>query len=340
MGITVRHETRSTERRAPVVPADAARLVAAGVAVTVERSPRRAFPVADYVAAGCAVAEAGSWVDAPDDEYVLGLKELPDEPPGLRHRHIFFGHAYKAQPGARELLRRFTTGGGALLDLEYLVDDDGRRLAAFGYWAGYVGAALAILHHRSALPVPLRPMSKEDLDSLLSVPVAGKPPRALVVGALGRSGRGAVAALEAAHVPTTRWDIEETRALDLPALLNHDILVNTVLVTHPVPPFLTPAAVRDNAHRLSIVADVTCDVGSAHNVLPIYDGLGSWSDPVLTAHGLAVIAIDNLPSLLPAEASTSFSAELTPHLARLDDPGGPWQRCIDTFRRHAGVTHV
>ena len=37
-------------------------------------------------------------------------------------------------------------GGGALLDLEYLTDDHGRRLAAFGYWAGYVGAALAVLH--------------------------------------------------------------------------------------------------------------------------------------------------------------------------------------------------
>jgi saccharopine dehydrogenase (NAD+, L-lysine-forming) len=35
--------TRATERRAPVAPADARRLVQSGVVVTVEESPQRAF---------------------------------------------------------------------------------------------------------------------------------------------------------------------------------------------------------------------------------------------------------------------------------------------------------
>ena len=30
-------------------------------------------------------------------------------------------------------------------DLEYLVDGEQRRVAAFGYWAGYAGAALGLL---------------------------------------------------------------------------------------------------------------------------------------------------------------------------------------------------
>lgn len=153
----LRHETRTTERRTPVVPSDAARLVDAGVTLTVEDSPQRVHPIEAYERAGCRVAEAGSWVSAPPETVVVGLKELPDEPAGLTHRHIFFGHAYKRQPGAEPLLRRFLSGGGALLDLEYLVDDEGRRLAAFGYWAGYLGAALAVLHHRGALKAPLHP---------------------------------------------------------------------------------------------------------------------------------------------------------------------------------------
>ena len=41
-------------------------------------------------------------------------------------------------------LRSFPRGGGTLLDLEFLQDDMGRRVAAFGYHAGFAGAALAL----------------------------------------------------------------------------------------------------------------------------------------------------------------------------------------------------
>ncbi|MEH1015337.1 saccharopine dehydrogenase [Micromonospora sp. CPCC 206060] len=349
ISIVVRHEVRPTELRSPIVPADAARLVDQGVAVTVEESPQRAFPISDFIDAGCAVAPAGSWVDAPDGQYVVGLKELPDEPAALRHRHVFFGHAYKQQPGAPELLRRFTTGGGVLLDLEYLVDDNGRRLAAFGYWAGYVGAALAVLHHRGRLVAPLRPMSRPALDDLLRERLPGTPPRVLVIGALGRCGRGAADALRVAGIEPTCWDVAETRSLDSAALLEHDILVNAVLVTEPTPPFVTREMLRQPTRRLTVVADVTCDAGSTGNVLPIYDRVTDWAQPVRrlddVGRPLDLIAIDNLPSLLPVEASTTFSAELTPHLLSLAPapaPVGagalPWQRCGDEFRR-ASAAH-
>jgi hypothetical protein len=331
----MRHEGRETERRAPIVPADAARLVAHGIALTVEESPQRAFQIADYAHAGCAIAPTGSWVHAPADEYVVGLKELPELPPTLRHRHVYFGHAYKGQRGARALLGRFAAGGGVLLDLEYLVGEDNRRLAAFGYWAGYVGAALAILHHGGHLARPLCPTSKAELDGLLRRCAGADAPRVLVIGALGRSGRGACDAARVAGVRPTRWDLDETRRLDLPALLDHDILVNTVLVTEPAPPLLTTAALRAGPRRLGVVADVTCDVASACNVLPIYDRTTSWAEPTLRLDGvgqaLDVIAIDNLPSLLPTEASVAFSADLTPHLLSLGTSAPTWRRCADVY---------
>ena len=55
-----------------------------------------------------------------------------------------FGHAYKGQPAGQILLKRFKAGGGTLYDLEYLVDEAGRRVAAFGYWAGFAGAAISL----------------------------------------------------------------------------------------------------------------------------------------------------------------------------------------------------
>lgn len=329
----LRHETRTTERRTPVVPADARRLVESGVTLTVEESPQRVFPIEAYEAAGCRVAETGSWVSAPSDAVVLGLKELPDEPAALTHRHVFFGHAYKQQPGAETLLRRFLAGGGALLDLEYLVDDDGRRLAAFGYWAGYLGAALAVLHHRGRLRAPLRPTSKDELDAELAGD--GAELKALVIGALGRSGRGARVALQVAGVEPTCWDLAETRDLDRHALLEHELMVNTVLTTRPVPPFLTDKDLDEPGRRLRTLCDVTCDVGSPMNVLPVYDTTTDWTEPVRRLRerpALDLIAIDNLPSLLPREASVDFSAELLPLLLDFE-VGGAWGRGLDRFHQ-------
>ncbi|MCL8013714.1 saccharopine dehydrogenase [Streptomyces sp. AS02] len=339
----LRHEVRSTERRTPIVPSDARRLVESGVTLTVEESPQRIFPVEEYEAAGCRIAPAGSWVSAPADAVILGLKELPDDPAELRHRHIYFGHAYKQQPGAGDLLRRFAAGGGRLLDLEYLVDDNGRRLAAFGFWAGYLGAALAVLQHRGKLVAPLTPTSKEELDALLQ-PAAGEAEfTALVIGALGRSGRGARLAFLAAGVEATPWDLAETRDLDRGALLAHDVMVNAVLATTPVAPFLREQDLDDPARRLHTLCDVTVDVGSPLNVLPIYDRTTEWTDPVRRLRKeppLDLIAIDNLPSLLPRESSTDFSSALLPQLMEFET-GGPWGRCVDRFRqacRELGIT--
>ncbi|MEU5978356.1 saccharopine dehydrogenase [Streptomyces sp. NPDC047315] len=335
----MRHEVRASETRAPLTPKDAAQLVRRGVRVTVEESPQRAFPLADYAGAGCATAARGSWPSAPHDAYVLGLKELPDTPHELRHRHIYFGHAYKAQPGAARLLRRFTAGGGVLLDLEHLTDEAGRRHAAFGYWAGYVGAALAVLHRRGALSAPLRPGSRADLDALLAAGASEPGCSALVIGALGRCGRGARDALAVAGTAPTCWDLAETRSLDRAALLRHDVLVNTVLVNRPVPPFLTPAQLPAAGRRLSVIADVTCDVNSPLNVLPLSTALTTWERPALrlldAPPPVDLIAIDNLPALVPVVASRSFSADLLPHLGVLD-AAPAWARCRAAFATAVG----
>jgi saccharopine dehydrogenase (NAD+, L-lysine forming) len=333
----LRAESRPTERRAPLAPADVARLIAEGIEVVVERSAQRVFTDADYAAAGARLADTGGWPDAPADAVVLGLKELPAEPFALRHRHVFFGHAYKDQPGARLLLNRFAAGGGALLDLEYLADDNGRRLAAFGYWAGYVGAALAVLHYAGALQAPLQPGTRQQLDVQLATAAAGSPGlRVLVLGALGRSGTGARDALAPTGLASTGWDLAETRTLDRPAMLEHDIVVNTVLTTEPVRPYLTAADLAGQPYRLRVLTDVTCDVGSPYNLFPLYQHTTSWEQPVFRVPmtELDVIAIDNLPSLLPLEASITFSGDLRGQLSGLRTDTAPWQRCLSLFHRH------
>ena len=40
---------------------------------------------------------AGSWVSAPKEAIILGLKELPHCTNPISQRHIFFAHAYKVK---------------------------------------------------------------------------------------------------------------------------------------------------------------------------------------------------------------------------------------------------
>jgi saccharopine dehydrogenase (NAD+, L-lysine-forming) len=333
----IRHEARSTERRTPVVPDDVRRLVATGFHVTVERSPQRIFDIDEYAETGAEIADTGSWVDAPDDVYVLGIKELPDEPASLRHRHIYFAHSFKGQEDAVRTLNRFREGGGRLYDIEYLTDERGRRVVAFGYWAGYVGAALGALQLAGTLKSPLTPTDRPTLDAQLRE--AGLPPdtATIVTGARGRSGTGATDALAAAGLEAGRWDRAESRIRDVSVLLDYDLLVNCVMTRTPTTPFVTSDDLP-RRRRLHLISDVTCDVTSETNMLPINRAITSWDEPVRrisdeAGHWMDVIAIDNLPSLVPREASVTFSADLTPHLLGLSDspPVGPWQAAADAF---------
>lgn len=338
----LRHETRPHEQRAAITPDGAAQLLAAGVRVSVESSPVRVFDDRSYADVGAAIVATGGWVDAPDDAVIVGLKDLPDDPPEIRHRHVFFGHVYKGQFGARDLLARFDAGGGTLLDMEYLVDDRGRRLAAFGFWAGYVGAALAVLHDRGVLRAPLEPTSRERLDAAMASarPRSGQAERAVVIGAPGRSGSGAVAALRAAGVEVTGWDRAATKELNRDELLGHDLMVHCVLATEPSPALLRREDLDAPGRRLRMLSDVTCDLGSDLNMVPVNDELTSWEAPVRAISGgldpdLAVIAIDNLPSLLPRESSQAFSADLLPHLLALRDEGSlVWNRAESVYEHY------
>lgn len=144
--IWLRAETKPLEHRSALTPATAKELLATGAfRVSVEKSDQSTFDIAEYAAAGCEIVEQGAWRDAPRDAYILGLKELPenDDSP-LPHAHIMFAHCYKRQAGWKDVLGRFVAGKGLLLDLEFLNDERGRRVAAFGYHAGFAGAALAI----------------------------------------------------------------------------------------------------------------------------------------------------------------------------------------------------
>lgn len=144
----MRGETKPLEHRSALTPSTTKALIDAGYVVNVERSPVRIFDDKEFEDVGAKLVPEGSWPDAPEEHLIVGLKELPDEIDfPLRHTHIQFAHCYKQQAGWDRTLSRFKKGGGVLYDLEFLQDDSGRRVAAFGYHAGYSVRRYSALFH-------------------------------------------------------------------------------------------------------------------------------------------------------------------------------------------------
>ncbi|MEO0390693.1 MAG: saccharopine dehydrogenase, partial [Pseudomonadota bacterium] len=310
-------------------------------------SAQRAVRTQAYADVGAQIAPEGSWPSAPKNALIFGLKELPQDGSPLSHTHIMFGHAFKGQPDGIALLRRLKAGGGTLLDLEYLVHAGGRRVAAFGYWAGYAGAAVALKCWAAqqagglAGPISAYDSSTHLLADLQTQLLRGGTarPTALIIGAAGRVGTGAADLCTAMGVSTTRWDMAETaRGAPFPEVLNHDLFFNCV-VARPGTPIFVPKGAGALPRRLSVIGDIACDPTSDFNPVPVYDAVTTWDAPARRVHSappLDVTAIDNLPSLLPLESSDDFAAQLLTHLAALaTDADGVWGRAEATFAAHA-----
>lgn len=344
----VRAEQRNNETRVGLTPQGATKLIAAGINVTVEDSPTRCIPTERYAAAGADIAPQNTWPKAPKDAIIFGLKELPEDRTPLPHRHIMFGHAFKGQPTGQRLLARFGEGRGTLFDLEYLVDQDNRRVAAFGYWAGYAGAAVALKcwiaqqKGQVAGPVAPYPSSNHLLADLQATLVATGThrPTALIIGALGRVGTGAADLCTALGVPTTRWDMAETaHGGPFPEVLAHDLFFNCILARPGTPVFVTASA-PNQPRRLSVIGDIACDPDSDFSPIKVYDRTTSWDAPALRVHDappLDVTAIDNLPSMLPVESSEDYAQQLLPSLLTLSDLDlGVWARAKASFDQAMG----
>ncbi len=339
----VRAEQRPHEERVGLTPAGAATLIEAGIAVTIEESSSRAIPIDGYREAGCSIAPENTWPDAPLDAIIFGLKELPEDGTPLPHRHIMFGHAFKGQPAGRILLQRFKAGGGTLYDLEYLTNEDGRRVAAFGYWAGFAGAAVALKcwaaqqREEIAGPVGVYKSSAALIDDLTRDLPATRP-TALIIGALGRVGTGAADLYEAMGIKPTKWDLAETaHGGPFPEVLAHDIFLNAILA-QPGCPVFVPAGATTVDRKLTVIGDIACDPTSDFSPIKVYDRTTTWEAPALRVHDtppLDVTAIDNLPSLLPVESSEDYAAQLLPSLLTVDRLNeGVWARAKAEFDTH------
>ncbi|XP_022888117.1 alpha-aminoadipic semialdehyde synthase [Olea europaea var. sylvestris] len=132
--------TNKWERRVPLTPSHCARLLHGGskktgvTRIIVQPSTKRIHHDALYEDVGCDISE-----DLSECGLILGIKQpkldmiLPDT------AYAFFSHTHKAQKENMPLLDKILAERAALFDYELIVGDHGRRLLAFGKFAGRAG---------------------------------------------------------------------------------------------------------------------------------------------------------------------------------------------------------
>ena len=122
------------ERRTPLIPADVRRIVASGIRVLVQPSSLRIFTDAEFAAAGAAITE-----DLTEASTILGVKEFPPSSLLPNASYLLFSHTIKAQPAGLPFLDACLARRCRLFDYETIRNAEGKRMVAFGQYAGMAG---------------------------------------------------------------------------------------------------------------------------------------------------------------------------------------------------------
>ena len=291
-------------------------------------------------------------------DILLGVKE-PDIATLLAKKtYLFFSHTTKKQPYNLDLLRAILSYKIRLIDYEHMVNASGERVIAFGRYAGLVGAhnalwAYGVRDSRYHLP---RAYALGSLEALKKAYVAYRvPPLRVVLVGKGRVGLGAAELLtwagfsfmdSQAYVSSSRSGVythlnsddyfrrkdggaytsahfhahpQAYESFFTPFLSCTDVLIYGPY-WHPASPRLfTLQEAKSRAFSLSIVSDITCDIGGAipftlrastiQAPLYYYD-IGAEEEVSSSADAsgavVAMMAVDNLPNELAQNASTDF----------------------------------
>ncbi len=130
-----REDKNPWERRAPFIPEDVKQLTQQfPVGFEVQPSLIRIFSNDEYSAPRVSINEHLS-----SSSTIFAIKEIPPHVYEPHKTYVFFSHTAKGQAHNLPLLKKMMDLRCTLIDYEKIVDEKGRRLIAFGRFAGIVG---------------------------------------------------------------------------------------------------------------------------------------------------------------------------------------------------------
>ncbi|MGQ0827166.1 MAG: NAD(P)-dependent oxidoreductase [Bacteroidota bacterium] len=326
-----------------------------GTEVFVQPSDWRSYTNDEYISKGIKMSEDLSACDI-----IMGIKEVPKQDLIPNKKYLFFSHTIKKQPHNRELLKAILKNNIQLIDYECLTDANFHRIIGFGHYAGLIGAYNGVLGYGKKYKLfDLKPAHichdkkelKEELKKIhltnIKIIVTGNGRVANgAIELLGMMGIRRITSYEFMHYsfrePTyvqlhsnnynerqdgLAWNTEEFykhpekfRSTFLKYTKHCDLLIHCSFWDPRAPKLFTKAEMRSPEFRVSVIADVTCDMNGSipsttrtsiiedkfYGYNPITETIAEpFSNDTIT-----VMAIDNLPCELPRDASEDFGKEL------------------------------
>jgi len=264
------------------------------VALFVQPSDTRCYSNKEYVAQGITLKE-----DLSDCDILMGIKEIAEHVLIPNKKYLFFSHTAKKQPQNKKLLQAILEKSIEMIDYESIKDNDGKRLIAFGRFAGIVGAYNSILLFGKKYNLyHLKPAHKcfnyDELKSQLKG--IHLPAIKIVVTGSGRVGNGILELLDLLDIPkvnasdflTKNYSTavytqvfsedyhfhKEGKPFDknefhqhpenfecqfLPYTKAADILIAGAFWHPKAPVLFNLSDTRDDRFRIKLIGDVTCD---------------------------------------------------------------------------------
>ena len=299
----LREEKCPQDNRVPLIPAHCSIIQDQyDVELVIQHSEIRSYKDEEYLAAGVTVVE-----DLSDCDLLLGVKEVPTDLLIPHKTYMLFSHTIKKQEYNRKLLKALLEKHITLIDYEVLTDEYGKRLIAFGHFAGMVGA------HNGVMAYGLRTgefqlrrmkefMSYEE--AKLNYQYTEFPNMRIVVTGTGRVGTGAVQVLRdmgfrrispedylmyefeepvfaqlaaddycrpVEQKPFNKnefyTDPENFESIFGPYFQKTDLFINGIYWDHKAPQFFTKEEMRSPHFRIKVIADISCDL-APHSSIP------------------------------------------------------------------------
>jgi alanine dehydrogenase len=339
------------------------------VKVFVQPSEIRAFKDDEYHDLGVKMKE-----DLSDCNILFGIKEVKLDNLIPNKQFFFFSHTIKKQEHNKILLQEIVKNKIQLTDYECLTDELYNRIIGFGHYAGIVGAYNGILGYglKYKLFELKRACNVKDKKELFEEFKKVKLPNAkIIITGGGRVANGAIEIMGALGIRRVTpyefthfsyrepvytqlhsyhynerkdgsgfkiddfyqnpSDFQSTFAKFTPYC---DILMHCSYWDPKAPVLFTKDEMRQNHFRISVIADITCDINgsipSTSRASTIekpfygYNPLTETEDDAFSTETITVMAVDNLPCELPRDASEDFGKELIakvlPALLNNEDP--------------------
>jgi len=314
--IIIRREFKTNEFRTPLIPNDCKKCIDIGLTIYVEKSAHRCIPDEEYDKNGCILIDDYTTLELPKlNTLVIGLKELDySNPKLLPWCHLYFTHIFKNQVGSKEIIAKLESSGSIIYDYEYFLNKHQKRIIAFGFWAGFIGTALGLLqYYYKSIHKDIGNLKACDDASILFEEVEYfkhffRKINIGIIGVNGRSGSGSRFILERLGILNVHG---YSRASDKEPLKQHNIIINCIKLSPEDENIFISQEILPRFDKLQVIVDVSCDINAKNNPIRLnYHGT-TFERPVCKINEkVDIIAIDNLPSLLPKDSSEEFSAKL------------------------------